>query len=167
VMRVSKLFKRICNKVWNLSEIYSLWIDVAIILTLVEMHFPPSFFDIMMHLLYHLVDKLNLCGLVSTKWMYPMERYMKTLKTYVHNMVMPKVSMVEWYIWDECLGFITKYLQRFEVVQRRIWDVNEEEGDVIEMHEGAGAKFLMCPSLRDLAHQYVLNNISIMSPWLE
>jgi hypothetical protein len=58
-------------------------------------------------------------------------------------------------------------LQRFEVVQRRIWDVNEEEGDVIEMHEGAGAKFLMCPSLRDLAHQYVLNNISIMSPWLE
>jgi hypothetical protein len=48
--------------------------------------------------------------------MYPMERYMKTLKTYVHNMVRPEWSMDEGYIRDECLGFITKYLQRFEVV---------------------------------------------------
>jgi hypothetical protein len=27
--------------------------------------------------------------------------------------------------------------------------------------------FFMSLSLRDLAHQFVLNNISIMSPWLE
>jgi hypothetical protein len=80
------------------------------------MHFPPSFFDIMMHVLYHLVDELDLCGPVSIRWMYPMERYMKTLKTYVHNMVRPEWSMDEGYIRDECLGFITKYLQRFEVV---------------------------------------------------
>jgi hypothetical protein len=46
--------------------------------------------------------------------MYPMERYMKTLKTYVHNnMVRPKGSMVEGYIQNECLGFIIEYLQRF------------------------------------------------------
>ncbi len=68
VMKVSKLFRRICNKVWNPFEIDSLRIDVAISLALVEMHFPSSFFDIMMHLLYHLVDELDLCGLVSTKW---------------------------------------------------------------------------------------------------
>jgi hypothetical protein len=67
VMRVSKVFKRICNKVWNPSKIDSFQIDVAISLALVEMHFPPSFFDIMMHLLYCLVDELDLCGLVSTK----------------------------------------------------------------------------------------------------
>jgi len=116
VMRVSKVFRRICNKVWNPSEIDLVRIDVAISLTLVKMHFPPSFFDIMMHLLYHLVDESDLCGLVSTRWMYPMERYMKTFKTYVRNMVRPKGSMVEGYIQNECLGFITKYLQRFEVV---------------------------------------------------
>jgi len=52
-------------------------------------------------------------------------------------------------------------------MQRRIWDVDEEEGDAIEMFEGAGAKFFMSIGLRDLAHQYVLNNISIMSPWLK
>ncbi len=27
--------------------------------------------------------------------------------------------------------------------------------------------FLMSHGLQDLAHQYVLNNISIMSPWLK
>jgi hypothetical protein len=48
--------------------------------------------------------------------MYPVKWYMKTLKTYVHNMARPKGSMVEGYIRCEWLGFITKYLQRFEVV---------------------------------------------------
>lgn len=113
VMKVSKIFKKICNTLWNPFEIDSFRIDVAISLALVEMHFQPSFFDIMTHLLYHVVNELDLCGLVSTRWMYPMERYMKTLKTYVRNIVRPEGSMAEGYIQDECLGFITKYLQRF------------------------------------------------------
>jgi len=74
-------FKRICPKIWNPSEFESLHIEVAITLALVEMHFPPSFFDIMTHLLYHLVDEMDLCGLVASRWMYPMEWYMRTLKT--------------------------------------------------------------------------------------
>jgi len=64
----------------------------------------------MTHLLYHLVDELNICGLVATKWMYPVERYMKTLKVYVWNMARPEALMAEGYIQAECLGFITKYL---------------------------------------------------------
>jgi hypothetical protein len=43
-------------------------------MALLEMEFPPSFFDIMMHPPYHLVEELNLCGPVSTRWMYPIER---------------------------------------------------------------------------------------------
>jgi hypothetical protein len=37
-------------------------------------------------------------------------------------------------------------------------DVDEEEGDVGEVLEGAGTKFFMNPTLRDVAHQYVLAN---------
>jgi hypothetical protein len=48
--------------------------DVAISLALMEMHFPPSFFDIMKHLLYHLVDELDICGPIAIKWMYHIER---------------------------------------------------------------------------------------------
>jgi hypothetical protein len=70
----------------------------------------------MTHLLYHLVDELNLCGPMATKWMYLVERYMKTLKTYVQNMARLEGFMAKGYIRDECLGFIIEYLQRFEVV---------------------------------------------------
>jgi hypothetical protein len=38
-----------------------------------------------------------------------------------------EASMAEGYTQNECLGFITEYLQRFDVVKRRIWDANEEK----------------------------------------
>ncbi len=60
IMRVSKVFRRICSKVWDPFEIDSLQNDVIISLALMEKHFPPSFFDIMTHLLYHLVDELDI-----------------------------------------------------------------------------------------------------------
>jgi hypothetical protein len=120
IMRVCKIFRRLCTKVYNPAEFDSLQVDVAESMALVEMEFLPSFFDVMTHLLYHLVDKLDLCGPVSIRWMYPVERYMKMLKTYVRNMAQPEASMVEGYLNDECIGFITEYLQRFEVVQRRV-----------------------------------------------
>ncbi len=160
------MFRRICNRVWDPSKIDSLRLDVVISLALIGMHFPPSIFDIMTHFLYHLMDKVDICGPVATRWMYPMERYMKTLKTYVRNMARPKVSMAKGYIRDECLGFIIEYLQRFEVVQCRVWDVDEEEGDAREILKGVDMKFVMSSTLWDLAYQYILTNISIMSPWV-
>jgi hypothetical protein len=98
IMRISRVFRRLYSKVLNPSDIESLHIDVAISLALLEIHFPPSFFDIMTHLLYHLVDELDMHGPVATKWMYFVERYMKTLKLYVCNIARPEVSMAEGYI---------------------------------------------------------------------
>jgi hypothetical protein len=43
--------------------------------------------------------------------------------------------MTKGYIWDECLGFVIDYLQRFDVVKWCIWDVDEEEGDTNEVLE--------------------------------
>jgi len=45
-----------------------------------EIWFPPGFFDMMTHLIIHLVDELEICGLVGAKWSYPMERYLLVLK---------------------------------------------------------------------------------------
>jgi hypothetical protein len=44
--------------------------------------------------------------------------------------------MAEGYVKDECIGFVTKYLQRFDVVYRRVWDAEEEYGDVEEDSRG-------------------------------
>jgi hypothetical protein len=57
-----------------------------------------------MHLLVHLVEELELCGWIHTHWMYPIERYLKTLKGYVWNKARPKGSMVEGYALEEALA---------------------------------------------------------------
>jgi hypothetical protein len=44
----------------------------------------------MIHLSYHIVEELDMCGPVTTRWMYPVERYMKTLKNYVQNTARPE-----------------------------------------------------------------------------
>ena len=58
--------------------------------------------------------------------------------------------------------FITEYLHRFEATERRVWDEDEEYGDAEEVLQGAGRPYIMSPELRDVAHQYMLSNISIM-----
>jgi hypothetical protein len=116
-MQMCKVFHRICTKVYDPSEFQSLQLDVAKSMALLEMEFPPSFFDIMTHLPYHIVEELDMCGPVTTRWMYPVERYMKTLKSYVRNKARSEASMAEGYVKDECIGFITKYLQRFDIIE--------------------------------------------------
>lgn len=162
VMRMSKVFRRICTKVYNPADFPSLQADVAESMALLEMEFPPSFFDIMTHHPYHLVQELDLCGPVSARWMYPIERYMKTLKSHVRNMARPEACMAEGYLKDECIGFVTEYLQSFEATDRRVWDADEEYGDAEDVLQGAGKPYVMTVVLRDLAHRYVLSNVSCM-----
>jgi hypothetical protein len=38
--------------------------DVATTLCMLEMEMPPSFFDVMTHLVIHLVEEVDVCGLV-------------------------------------------------------------------------------------------------------
>ncbi len=45
-----------------------------------EKAFPPGFFVSQVHLLVHLVRQMAISGPVHTRWMYWLERYMKTLK---------------------------------------------------------------------------------------
>jgi hypothetical protein len=76
VMRFCIVFRKICSNVWNPSEFQALQADVAKSMALLEIHFLLSFFDVMTHFIYHLIDELDVCGFVSSWWMYPIERYM-------------------------------------------------------------------------------------------
>ena len=95
--------------------------------------------------------------------MYPMKRYMKTLKNYMRNMTRSEASMVEGFIKDGYVGFVTKYLQRFDIVESQVQDADEEYSE--EVLEGAGKTYIMNTTLRDTAHKYVLRNMSAMQPW--
>ena len=73
ITRLCFFFNAICSKVIDPQELLELENDVAIILCQLEMYFPPSFFDIMVHLIVHLVREIRLCGPVYLRWMYPVE----------------------------------------------------------------------------------------------
>ena len=105
VMRICKVFHKICSSVWNPLEMQALQADLARSMALLEIYFPPSLYDVIAHLVYHLIDELDMCGPISSRWMYPIERYMKTLKHYVGNMARPEACMVKGYVRNECLGF--------------------------------------------------------------
>lgn len=71
---------------------------------------PPSFFDIMVHLPIHLANEVRLGGPVQFRWMYPTERNLCKLKSYVRNRAHPEGSTVEAYLAEKALTFCSRYL---------------------------------------------------------
>jgi hypothetical protein len=67
IIRLNRLFKKLCSNVVDPNTIANLKEDVAMPMVLLEQQFPPSFFDIMTHLLVHLVEELKICGPVQTR----------------------------------------------------------------------------------------------------
>jgi hypothetical protein len=88
----------------------------------------PSSFDMMTLLVIHLVEKVDVCGLVHIQWMYDVKRMNKVLKGYVRCMKQSKGCMAEGYAMEESMGFLMKYMQDFRLVSQRMWDIKEEEG---------------------------------------
>ena len=56
------VFNTIYSKVINPRQLDDLENEAVIVLCQLEMYFPPSFFDIMVHLIVHLVREIRLCG---------------------------------------------------------------------------------------------------------
>jgi len=73
ITRLCIFFNVICSKVINPVMLDDLQADVVETMCRFEMYFPPSFFDIMPHLVIHLVREIKLCGPVWGRYMYPFE----------------------------------------------------------------------------------------------
>ncbi|CAN1335193.1 hypothetical protein LINPERPRIM_LOCUS36664, partial [Linum perenne] len=95
----------------------------------------------MVHLTVHLVSEVKLGGPVQGRWMYPVERFLSTLKSYVGNKAQPEGSITEGYLAEECLTFCSRYLKGVETRLNRTsrneddhtYDdgvVNEEVGSI-------------------------------------
>ena len=110
ISKLCSFLNSICSKVIAPSTLDSMQSELVKTLCLFEKLFPPSFFDIMIHLVVHLVREVKLCGPVFLRWMYPIERYMKVLKGYVKNYNRPEGCIVENYISEESVEFCSEYL---------------------------------------------------------
>ena len=85
IMRLCYFFNTIAQKVIDPEGLDALQDEVVTTLCHLEMYFPPSFFDIMVHLIVHIVREIKMCGPVFLRSMYPFEKYMGIVKSYVRN----------------------------------------------------------------------------------
>jgi ssDNA-binding Zn-finger/Zn-ribbon topoisomerase 1 len=114
--RLCFFFNTICSKVINPTILDDLQADVLETMCRFEKYFPPSFFDMMPHLIIHLVREIKLCGPVCMRYMYPFEREMGTLKDRVMNPAKPEASIVQRTVAEEVAAWVSQYMARLKEV---------------------------------------------------
>jgi hypothetical protein len=82
----------------------------SIVLLVFELVFPPSFFNIMTHLLVHLVEEISILSPVFLHNMFPFERFVGVLKKYVRNRARPEGSIIKGYGTEEVIEFCADFV---------------------------------------------------------
>jgi hypothetical protein len=72
-MGLNRVFYNICAKIWDPASLPSLREDDIVTLSMIEWELSSAFFDVMTHLVLHVVEELAICGPVHSRSMYPIE----------------------------------------------------------------------------------------------
>ncbi|CAN6692225.1 unnamed protein product [Malus baccata var. baccata] len=175
LLELSAIFRQLCSKKESEEGFKELSSRIALTLCQLEKIFPPAFFDIMVHLPVHLADEAALAGHVPYRWMYPIERYLQTLKRNVRNKGRPEGFMAEANLVDECLSFCSMYLTGVE--SRRNRRGRNEDGigrgvsgrlsifDSKGCYMGSGEHVELDLNTLDQCHRYILNNCDEVNPF--
>nr|CAD40254.2 OSJNBb0096E05.3 [Oryza sativa Japonica Group] len=110
IQRLCAFFNAIGQKVIDPEDLDGLQTDIVNTLCHLEMFFPLSFFDIMVHLSVHLVKQTKLCGPAFLREMWPFERYMGVLKSYIRSRAKPEGSIIKGYTTEEAIEFCVNYM---------------------------------------------------------
>jgi hypothetical protein len=79
-------------------------------LCLLEPTFPPSFFDLMLHITAHLAREILFFGPSYLHQMFPYERFYGFLKSLVHNLLFPEGAIVRCYETIEVVEWDMGYM---------------------------------------------------------
>ncbi|XP_013695049.2 uncharacterized protein LOC106399125 [Brassica napus] len=108
ILRMCAFFNRLCQRVIDVEQISKMEAEVVETLCMFERFFPPSFFDIMVHL-FILEGKLNY-----------VVQHMKILKDYVRNTARPEGCIAESYLAEECMQFCNAFLKKTTNVEEKL-----------------------------------------------
>ncbi|GJY70799.1 uncharacterized protein Tco_0474502 [Tanacetum coccineum] len=163
ITKLCLFFNMIHSKVIDPEKLDEWQRDIILTLCQLEMYFPPSFFDVMVHLVSHIVEEIKALGPIFLHYMYPFERYMGFLKGYVRNRSRPEGSIVEGYVSEEVVSFCTSYIDG-------IPDIGVPESRHEGRLEGKGTigRNNVTPNYDDLeqAHFTVLQNMTSIAPYI-
>ena len=128
------------------------------------MYFPPSYFDIMFHLIVHLVREIRLFGLIFLQWMYSVERYLKVLKGYSKDQYQLEASIVEKYVVEESIQFCSQYIDTVKFV----W-IPETRYDWTWGGKGTWGYNVVTMTQQEVSqeHLYILNNTTEVFPYIK
>jgi hypothetical protein len=135
LIRLGCFFRSLCQKVIQIHDLNNLEDEIAEVLCQLEMVFPPSFFDVMVHLPIHLANEARLGGPVQFRWMYPIERYLCKLKGYVRNRSRPEGSIAEGYLAEEAITLCSRYLHTSVDTRLNRRSRNCDNSDLIDVDE--------------------------------
>ncbi|KAK1631515.1 hypothetical protein QYE76_005830 [Lolium multiflorum] len=163
-------FDVISRKSIGVKQLNRLQEEIVEILCELEIYFPPAFFDIMVHLLVHVVDDIIHLGPTFLHNMMPFERLNGVIKGFVRNRARPDGSIAKGFLTYECISFCQNYLST----------ENEDVGLPTRKHVGRLAGFGHREGYRamhvgiagrhadfDRAHRVALQHIELVSPWVD
>ena len=165
VTRLCYIFSMVSKKVISEEELVGLRIHVQETMSMLEMVFPPSYFDTLEHFMVHIVDQISALGPVYLHNMFPFERFMFVLKKFVRTHAHPEGSMIEGYTTEEIVECCADYIKDGTSI-----------GLPVSRHEGRlsgkgtkGRKSFMDHEYKrvDHAHFTVLQNTEMMVPYFE
>jgi len=110
VMSLCFFFNAIEQKVIDDKLLTALYRRLHETLCLMEAFFPSTFFDIMVHLTVHLVQEIHYLGPSYLHQMFPYERYMGILKSFVNNRKYPEGNIISRYGTEEVVEWSMTYL---------------------------------------------------------
>ena len=130
-----------------------------------ELVFPPSFFNIITHLLVHLIKEISILGPMFLHNMFPFERFMGVLKKYVHNRARLEGSIAKGYRIEEVIEFYVDFIPDLDPI-----GVPESWHEGRLCGKGTLAKKACIGKEDDYfrkAHYTVLQNSSLVTPYIE
>jgi hypothetical protein len=115
-MKLCAFLNAISQKAINPENLVKLQNDVVQCIISFELVFPPSFFNIMTHLLVHLVKEIGILGPVFLHNMFPFERFKGVLKKYVHTRARPEGSISKGYGTKEVIEFSIDFIHELNPI---------------------------------------------------
>ncbi|XP_059624867.1 uncharacterized protein LOC132268136 isoform X2 [Cornus florida] len=169
IFRLCAYFNEVCQMVIDKNSLEKQEKEIAETLCMLERYFPPSFFDIMIHLTIHIAREARICGPVKFRWMYPFERMMKVYKGYVRNKVRAEGCIAEGYLAKECVRFCSEHIKQASEIGVRHSQNEDFEGEttVDGRPISKGIPKMMSNDMLEIAHRYVLFNYAEVEPYIE
>ncbi|XP_056842958.1 uncharacterized protein LOC108829523 [Raphanus sativus] len=169
IFRLCGFFNLLCQRVIDMEKLLVMEAEIVETLCMFERFFPPSLFDIMLHLTMHLGREARLGGPVHFRWMYPFERYMKVLKDFMRNPARPEGCIAECYLAEECIRFCSEFLKKTTNVQEKEErNMEYENNSILEGRPiSTGTSVSLTEVEKRIAHLAIIQNMALVEPYVD